>query len=111
MLPVALPADVAQSVERILGKDEVTGSNPVISSTILSCITEDFVALLLLIVQTRSSRLPRHLRQEDLLLLIKGRRGLICRTAACQRQAVPDPGRKNSGGCQPIGWQSSNDWP
>ena len=25
-------ADVAQSVERILGKDEVTGSNPVISS-------------------------------------------------------------------------------
>ena len=26
-------ADVAQSVERILGKDEVTGSNPVISST------------------------------------------------------------------------------
>ena len=26
-------ADVAQQVERILGKDEVTGSNPVISST------------------------------------------------------------------------------
>ena len=26
-------ADVAQSVERVLGKDEVTGSNPVISST------------------------------------------------------------------------------
>ena len=25
-------ADVAQQVERILGKDEVTGSNPVISS-------------------------------------------------------------------------------
>ena len=25
-------ADIAQSVERILGKDEVTGSNPVISS-------------------------------------------------------------------------------
>ena len=29
---VAKHADVAQSVERILGKDEVTGSNPVISS-------------------------------------------------------------------------------
>ena len=27
------PADVAQSVERILGKDEVTSSNLVISST------------------------------------------------------------------------------
>ena len=26
-------ADVAQQVERILGKDEVTGSNPVISSS------------------------------------------------------------------------------
>ena len=26
-------ADVAQSVERILGKDEVAGSNPAISST------------------------------------------------------------------------------
>ena len=25
-------ADMAQSVERVLGKDEVTGSNPVISS-------------------------------------------------------------------------------
>ena len=31
MLSVA-SADVAQQVERILGKDEVTGSNPVISS-------------------------------------------------------------------------------
>ena len=28
----AIYADIAQSVERILGKDEVTGSNPVISS-------------------------------------------------------------------------------
>ena len=28
-----LRADVAQSVERVLGKDEVTGSNPVISSS------------------------------------------------------------------------------
>ena len=26
-------ADVAQSVEHILGKDEVTGSSPVVSST------------------------------------------------------------------------------
>ena len=29
-----LRADIAQQVERILGKDEVTGSNPVISSII-----------------------------------------------------------------------------
>ena len=34
------PADVAQSVERILGKDEVTGSNPVCSSFFMS-IYED----------------------------------------------------------------------
>ena len=30
-------ADVAQQVERILGKDEVTGSNPVISSMRPTC--------------------------------------------------------------------------
>ncbi len=30
-------ADVAQQVERILGKDEVTGSNPVISSMKPTC--------------------------------------------------------------------------
>ena len=29
----AWSADVAQQVERVLGKDEVTGSSPVISST------------------------------------------------------------------------------
>ena len=29
----ALIADVAQSAERVLGKDEVTGSNPVVGST------------------------------------------------------------------------------
>jgi hypothetical protein len=32
LLFAALNADVAQSVAHILGKDEVTGSNPVISS-------------------------------------------------------------------------------
>ncbi len=31
-------ADIAQSVERILGKDEVTGSNPVISSKSLETL-------------------------------------------------------------------------
>ena len=36
-------ADVAQSVERILGKDEVTGSNPVISSTDQSEMTDLFL--------------------------------------------------------------------
>ena len=35
-------ADVAQSVERILGKDEVTGSNPVISSMSESLINQRF---------------------------------------------------------------------
>ena len=36
-------ADVAQSVERILGKDEVTGSNPVSSFFIVfSAISTDF---------------------------------------------------------------------
>ena len=32
MIIIIWHADIAQSVERILGKDEVTGSNPVISS-------------------------------------------------------------------------------
>ena len=33
-LPICtIPADVAQVVEHVLGKDEVTGSSPVISST------------------------------------------------------------------------------
>ena len=32
-LPIAQRADIAQLVERILGKDEVGGSNPPISST------------------------------------------------------------------------------
>ena len=32
-VPAGIVADVAQSVERILGKDEVTSSNLVISST------------------------------------------------------------------------------
>ena len=35
-------ADVAQSVERILGKDEVTGSNPVISSIKLESLDSSF---------------------------------------------------------------------
>ena len=38
-------ADVAQSVERILGKDEVTGSNPVISSRNQSEMAGFFVVL------------------------------------------------------------------
>ncbi len=33
-------ADIAQAVECILGKDEVTGSNPVISSRKKSCSFE-----------------------------------------------------------------------
>ena len=33
IIHVVADADVAQSVERILGKDEVAGSNPAISST------------------------------------------------------------------------------
>ena len=38
-------ADVAQSVERILGKDEVTGSNPVISSRNPSEMKDFFLVL------------------------------------------------------------------
>ena len=38
-------ADVAQSVERILGKDEVTGSNPVISSGNPSEMKDFFLVL------------------------------------------------------------------
>ena len=38
-------ADVAQSVERILGKDEVTGSNPVISSRNQSEMAGFFVVM------------------------------------------------------------------
>ena len=39
-------ADVAQSVERILGKDEVTSSNLVISSTNLTRNREVFYVLI-----------------------------------------------------------------
>ena len=33
-------AAIAQQVERILGKDEVTGSNPVISSSKPTCVIQ-----------------------------------------------------------------------
>ena len=42
-------ADVAQQVERILGKDEVTGSNPVISSmNRLANVSRFFVVLVII---------------------------------------------------------------
>ena len=39
-------ADVAQSVERILGKDEVAGSNPAISSRKATCYRVVFLCVL-----------------------------------------------------------------
>jgi hypothetical protein len=33
LFPVCFPAHIAQSVEHFLGKEEVTGSNPVVGST------------------------------------------------------------------------------
>jgi hypothetical protein len=38
-----LPADVAQLVEHVLGKDEVTGSIPVVSSSLAVSESIDFL--------------------------------------------------------------------